>query len=835
MNRPLLILLIAAALRPVGFAAGSIDPAFPPTNVGFGILKIALQSDSRILVAGTTHFDATASPTNILRLRTDGTIDETFPSTRLGGTELFPGFTNPPSINALVVLQDDKMLVGGSFGSVNGTLRTNLARLNADGSMDTTFNAGFSDTVLSVLPIAGGKMLVGGNFKKYGAVDRKYIARINADGSLDTSFSPDWPSPYLGGPINGITVQADGKILAAGGITTFDGGVGVVSLVRLNTDGKLDTTFKPPRLAALTQSGQSTILLPDGSIVLSGLFPSLNGIARSDIARLSGDGMVDPAWGGAGSQGNSLADHVKGMLQQADGKIVIGGTFGKFSDVNKKGFVRLNTDGTIDPDFNYTDGSTTLVGTMALQKDGNLLVGGTFTLGSSTFTLMRLLAGGGTAAPVISTPPLSQTVNAGATIELSVIATGGTLTYQWFKDGNAINGETHPSLTLFDIKPEQSGNYYVVVSNGKSIQSQPAVVVVNSAPVITTQPVAQTVEAGGTAKFSVIAAGTTPLGYQWQFNGSPLANEASSTLTLNNVRPAQAGKYRVVVHNAIGEAPSTEVALTVTVAPPKITKHPLGQTVTATANVTLPTCNNLSPANVLGAIFTMTVLDGAAPFANSGSYKVTLDKANYHLTANGINPARDGAWSFGPDLDISTVLTVQNYFGDARITHWALLANCEYELYGDNMVSSQHGTYTVSGGSSSVAQTVTFTVEASGLAPLTYEWRKNGASIPNAVGPTLIIPATIDSAGTYTVLVSNSGGSTLSDSAVLTINYGAVPAVQFTASAQGLSVRFPNGYTLQGTTSLASPAWSAAGTTSPQTFRYDGRQRYFRAVPSPGQ
>src|ERR1044071_8576979 len=139
MNRFLAALIFAAALTSTSFAAGGIDPTFPPTNVGFGILKIALQSDSRILVAGTTYFDASPSPTNILRLKTDGTIDPTFPATRLGGTELFPGFINPPGINAIVILPDDKILVGGAFGSVNGTLRTNLARLNADGSLDAPF------------------------------------------------------------------------------------------------------------------------------------------------------------------------------------------------------------------------------------------------------------------------------------------------------------------------------------------------------------------------------------------------------------------------------------------------------------------------------------------------------------------------------------------------------------------------------------------------------------------------------------------------------------------------------------------------------------------------
>jgi uncharacterized delta-60 repeat protein len=838
LSLPLTAALFLTVTQVVFGAGGSIDPTFPPTNVGFGILKIALQSDSRILVAGTTHFDASVSPTNILRLKTDGTIDPTFPATRLAGALVIPGFTNAVAIYALTTQSDDQILLGGNFGLVNGVAHTHLVRLSANGNVDSSFNAAPNDSVLSILPLAGGKYLIGGTFKQVGSAARKNIARLNADGAADPTFNPNWVTPLLGGPINALALQPDGKILAGGSITTFSGAVGAVGIVRFNTDGTLDSTFKAPAFPFLGQNVGAIVLQKDGSIILQGLFGALNGVARSDIARLSSDGAVDPAWGGAGAQGNGLTDHAKAMLLQPDGRIVLGGTFARFSDTNLKGFVRLNAGGTIDSSLNYTDGSTTWVTAMALQQDGKIVAGGTFTLGTETFTLLRILGdgAGGSTAPVISTQPIGQTVTGGARVPLSVVATGGaTLTYQWYHEGVAIPGATFSTLSLVGIKPEQAGSYYVVVTHGSlSTQSDSALIVVNSKPSITTHPVAQSVAAGETAKFSVLASGTEPLTYQWQFNGAPLLNETSSTLTLQNVQPEQAGAYTVVVHNGLGDTTSDSAVLKVTIAPPVITTQPQSQIIISDW-VAAPNCTNLTGRNLQGAVLAMSVLDGATPFEKSGHYTITLGASAHDISANGIDAASSGTWTFGADLGISTVLTATKYFGDSRLVHWALLPNCEYELYADGLVSSQHGTYSVSGGTTSAVPNVTFSVVASGVAPLKYEWQHDTVPIPGVTSSAYTAPATPERAGTYTVLVSNAGGSTLSDPATLTISSSiARPTLTFSADFSGLTLTWPSGYNLQATDSISQPSWSLIGTASPQTLAFTGHQRFFRLVATAG-
>jgi len=824
-------------------AAGAIDPGFPPLNTGFGIVKLGLQSGSRILAAGTMKFDGSQSPTNLMRIDASGQADPAFSVVQLQGSILSFGelrLTNPPTITAFAVQSDDKILMGGAFDGINGSSKSNLVRLHADGTVDPAFHAVISAVngpVSAIVPLAGGKLLISGGFDTVGGAARKSIAKLNPDGTPDPSFIPVWSSTILGGGIQALAVQSDGRIVAAGAIGTFANfRVGAVAALRFNADGTLDNSFTPPALPALTQSASSVALQADGSIIIAGSFASLNGVARSKIARLSSNGTVDPSWGGAGVEGNAP---VSTMTAQPDGKVIVAGNFTRFSGENRKGFVRLNPDGTIDPAFQYTDGSTTAPGPVILQEDGKIVAAGSFTLGTQSYNLLRLLGSEpASSAPVITTQPAGQTVNAGATVTLTVVATGGaSLTYQWFRDGAALNGETHSTLTLFTIQPGQAGSYHVVVSNGaQSTPSAQAVVVVNTPPVITAGPQAQQVTIGGSATFSVTATGTAPLSYEWRFNGTAIPNQTGSTLSLQNVRPDQAGKYRVAVRNSAGEAISAEVDLAVTIPPPVITQQPASQTAAAFESFSLPSCTNLNGSNLRGAVLRMNVLDAAAPFANSGTYTISLESTGntYHLSANGINPARDGTWSFGPDLGIATVLTVSNYFGDSRITHWALLANCEYELYADNMVSSQHGAYSVTGGSASTPENVTFAVEASGAGPMTFQWFRNGSPLPGATSNTLTVPAITANAGSYTVVVTNGGGSIVSRPALLTLEEpNAGVSLQFAAGSGTINLSWPPGYALQSTASLSAPGWGIVTAQSPQNIPTQGRQQFFRLIKSP--
>ena len=169
--------------------------------------------------------------------------------------------------------------------------------------------------------------------------------------------------------------------------------------------------------------------------------------------------------------------------------------------------------------------------------------------------------------PSITTEPTSQTVNQGGSATFSVTASGtAPLSYQWTFNGGNISGATGSSYTVSNAQSSNAGNYAVVVSNvAGSATSATASLTVNVPPSITTQPASQTVDAGANVTFTVVATGTTPLTYQWQFNGIDITGATLSSLTLSDVHDTEAGSYTVTVANGVGSVTSSTAVLTVNV------------------------------------------------------------------------------------------------------------------------------------------------------------------------------------------------------------------------------------------------------------------------------
>jgi len=172
-------------------------------------------------------------------------------------------------------------------------------------------------------------------------------------------------------------------------------------------------------------------------------------------------------------------------------------------------------------------------------------------------------------APAITSPPQSQTVNISNDVVFTVQATGLLpLNYQWFFDQNVIVGATGDTLLLTNVSAADSGVYTVQVTNAFGSASASATLTVTNLPVgtppgITLQPQSQTVDAGMNVTFTAAAIGSSPLSWQWFFNGSAIVTETNSSLELTNVIPANAGDYFAVVANAFGAATSSVATLTV--------------------------------------------------------------------------------------------------------------------------------------------------------------------------------------------------------------------------------------------------------------------------------
>jgi hypothetical protein len=176
----------------------------------------------------------------------------------------------------------------------------------------------------------------------------------------------------------------------------------------------------------------------------------------------------------------------------------------------------------------------------------------------------------GPIAPQIITQPGDQAVTAGQTATFSVAVSGtAPLSYQWRKNTASISGATAASYTTLATTAGDTGSKFdVVVSNSAgNITSTRATLTVNSAsatPTISTQPVNQTVTAGQTATFSVVAAGTAPLTYQWQKNGSTISGATATSYTTPVTTTADSGElFRVVVSNSAGNVTSNSATLTV--------------------------------------------------------------------------------------------------------------------------------------------------------------------------------------------------------------------------------------------------------------------------------
>jgi uncharacterized delta-60 repeat protein len=324
-----------------------------------------IQADGKIIIGGSfTTFNG-ANKYRIVRLNTNGTIDNNF---NTGGL----GFSN--NVVALALQSDGKILVGGAFGDYNGTPITRIARLNTDGTLDNTFNvgSGFSDFVSGIIVLSDGKILVCGAFTSYNGTATSRIARLNSNGTLDTSFN-------TGTGFNDYTYtivrQPDGKILAGGFFTSFNG-TSRNRIARLNADGTLDTGFGIGTGA--NNYVYAIAVQSDNKILVGGYFTAFNGATSSKIVRLNGDGSIDSSF----NIGTGFNDHVLTInIIPLSGRIIVGGHFTSYNAVTANRITILETNGSITTNFssNIGTGLNDIVYSCRLTSTSQLLIMGAFT------------------------------------------------------------------------------------------------------------------------------------------------------------------------------------------------------------------------------------------------------------------------------------------------------------------------------------------------------------------------------------------------------------------------------------------------------------------------
>ena len=363
--------------------------------------------------------------------------------------------------------------------------------------------------------------------------------------------------------------------------------------------------------------------------------------------------------------------------------------------------------------------------------------------GGTLDTFASATGAAGTISAPVSASFAGETVVA-VVISGAAASAGAGFTVGSNLDDNLSEWKLLPSAGVSSVTGTSSADWTMDAATFKSTA-------VTVAPSITTQPASQTVNAGQTATFSVVAAGTAPLSYQWQKNGTAISGATAASYTTPATSASDNGStFLVVVSNAAGNMASAAATLTVNpTGAPAITQQPQSQTVQAGQSATFTVVISNGPCR------SFWYVNGAGFYGAAGS--------SISYTVPNTTTAMNGWPVFANLYDCGSSGTNLGNSQTATLTVTAAT--------GAPTITTQPANQTVTAG-----QTATFTVAASGTAPLSYQWQENGANITGATSASYTTPATssANNGSTFAVLVSNSVGNVTSNTATLTVNAAAV-------------------------------------------------------------
>lgn len=540
--------------------------------------------------------------------------------------------------HSIVVQLDAKILVGGYVNAGYG-----LVRYNSDGTLDANFGSGGAvvsrvsyDSFTAIALQSDAKIVVGGATSFDAGPFRFSVVRHTPNGSLDQTFggSGNVITSFGGAGdfATDLVVQSDGKVVLAGySEAGADRGFDQdFALARYNIDGSLDSTFNGD--GKLTTNLGDTIdrcmrvaLQSDGKILAAGYSGSSLALLRYNL-----NGSLDTTFHGDGKlfiPASSGSFVPLGLAAQSDGKILLAGTIS-----DRFALVRLAPEGNFDTNFGVNGRVSSQLGpgwascgTLALQLDGKIVAAGIAGVGSiGHFALVRYLANG------------------------DVDRTFGTNGIVITKAGSVQSGVARLALQP-DGRILAAGRVW----NGTYSDFGVVRYLGDAAPTINLQPTSQIVTVGETATFEVGASGTSPLYYQWQWNGTNIDGANSAILSLTKVDLGSAGVYSALVSNYLGSVASSNAVL-------RINRPPIADA-SATRQVIL-SVNNSNATTVLDGsrssdpdgdalTYQWFIADTGAPIASGAAPVVTLP-----LGTNSLILEVNEAWA--SDTDSVTVLVL---------------------------------------------------------------------------------------------------------------------------------------------------------------------------------
>lgn len=717
------------------------------------------------------------------------------------------------SANALALDAAGSILVGASQG---------LRRLFEDGSVDASFNAGGSGpnaTVRCIVVMPDGRLLIGGDFTSYNGVSRSGVARLLANGCLDTTFA----NPGLTGTtvIRSVAVDASSRVIVGGTFRARAGSPAGWSVARLSSGGVIDTSFNVGHGAHLSTSTSSVgdvyavAALPSGDVAVGGFFTAFNGDSTyAYFVVLNGvNGSINTSY-----SSNLITYPLRAFAVQSDGKLLAGSYNGALR--------RILASGSLDTTFGQS-GSPRISGinamTMGPDNQRIYIAGPRFTdlYGSPYSPVIPVFSGLPPLSPTIIEQPAGATATEEQSHTLRVRITGGHPFVQWYRDGAAIPNANSLTLTLNPLKLADSGDYHArVITSGGEITSASARLDVAVLPVISAQPQPKTVAEGANVSFQVSATGGA-LSYQWQKNSSNLDGETAPMLNLEAVTTAHAGNYRCQISNIAGTRTSNEVALVV-IMPPAFTQQPSAQSIVLGAAASFSAAatgdglsyqwfkENVPIAGATAASYNIS----AVTTADAAAYRCVVKNIAGTLSSNGALLTL-----ISPPVIVQQPQSLLSGIGQSgSFTVIAAGGGLSYQWQKDNvdipgqtaaalnlagLLSGSVGSYrciitNAAGSITSVSapltlltapmiiqppdglsldagQSAQFSVAASGFA-LSYQWRFDGSDISGATAPIYFIASVSESdAGSYSCRVSNGAGSVTSIAA--TLGVGTAPTI----------------------------------------------------------
>ncbi|MFT3791094.1 MAG: Ig-like domain repeat protein [Rudaea sp.] len=349
-----------------------------------------------------------------------------------------PYLNSGGSVLAVARLPGGGMVVGGDFSEVNGTRRSNIAKILADGSVDPNWNPSADDSVTALAVDAGGNVYASGWFGNIGGQSRKYIAKLSGTGSgtADANWNPspdDW--------VTALAVDAGGNVYAGGQFSSI-GGQSRSYIAKLSGTGSgaADANWNPSpdnRLTALA-------LDAGGNVYAGGYFSSIGGQSRSYIAKLSGtgSGAADANWNA------SASDAVDALAVDASGNVYAGGNFGSIGGQSRSQIAKLSGTGSGAADASWNPSASGSVFALAVDAGGNVYAGGAFTqIGGQSRSHIAKLSGTGSGAVDANWNPLADDW----LFALALDASGNVYAGGYFAH---IGGQAHPGLAV--LPPDAS-------------------------------------------------------------------------------------------------------------------------------------------------------------------------------------------------------------------------------------------------------------------------------------------------------------------------------------------------------------------------------------------